>query len=94
MPGLKSKSAKSFRHPHSSRIKKSQNKGKKNKLLNNSIIHKTKTSEKNKILTLSVKDSKAFFETMETPFIPDEKLKAAMKSYMESFPSVENRYLV
>ena len=47
--------------------------------------------EKERIIHMTKRDAKAFFDAVENPPPISEKLLQAMKSYQEAFPNVENR---
>jgi len=47
--------------------------------------------EQDKTIRLTMRDAEVFFEAIENPPPPNEKLLNAMREYQESFPDAENR---
>ncbi len=47
--------------------------------------------EQEQVINMTMRDASAFFEAIENPPAPNNKLKVAMKKYRESFFDAENR---
>ena len=63
-----------------------------NQFLVQSALEKAQTIiEKEQVITLGVRSANTFFDAIESPPTPNEKLKTAMKKYKESFSNAENR---
>ena len=47
--------------------------------------------EQERVIQMSKRDAKVFFDAVDNPPPINEKLLEAMKAYQEAFPNVENR---
>ncbi len=47
--------------------------------------------EQENTIRLTMRDAEVFFEAIENPPLPNDRLLNAMREYQESFPDAENR---